>query len=93
MVTLEDMKKYLRVDGSDEDDLITSLIESAEQYIINTTGKTNNGSALYLLCEKIFVAHWYENRGIVGEEIELPQAGQALLTHIKLSDAYPEAAS
>lgn len=30
MVTLEEMKQYLRVDGADEDGLIQSLMDSAE---------------------------------------------------------------
>ena len=32
-------KKYLRVDGDEEDDLITSFVEATEIYIKNATSK------------------------------------------------------
>ncbi|PEQ44873.1 head-tail connector protein, partial [Bacillus cereus] len=39
VLTVEEAKKYLRVDGDEEDDLITSLVEAAEIYIKNATSK------------------------------------------------------
>ncbi|OUZ05852.1 head-tail connector protein, partial [Bacillus pumilus] len=35
VLTLEEAKKYLRVDGDEDDDLIASFIEAAEIYIKN----------------------------------------------------------
>lgn len=39
MVTLEEAKKYLRIDSSDEDDLITSEISGAEKLVADIMRK------------------------------------------------------
>lgn len=86
MITLMEAKSYLRVDTTAEDDLITSLISAAADYIQECTGKEDDGSPLYVLCEKILVAHWYEHREAVsGSVTEVPHTLQSLLTHIKLA--------
>ena len=94
MLTLEEAKLYLRVESNVtvEDDLISALISA---YIANATGKPDNDSELYKLCEKILVAHWYENRSVAttANIIEMPHSVQAMLTHIKLSSAYAESES
>jgi len=63
IVTLEEAKLYLRVDGDDDDVLITSLIQAAEEYIKNATGKTfdSSNSLAKLLC-LVLITDWYENR-------------------------------
>ena len=38
MVSLEEMKQYLRIDYSDDDELITSLIQQAQIYIDSCCG-------------------------------------------------------
>lgn len=94
MITLEEAKVYLKVESNvtDEDELITALISAASEYIQNATGKADSGSKIYELCEKILVAHWYENRGVAttANIIEMPHTVQAMLAHIKLSAAYEE---
>lgn len=66
---LEDVKLYLRVDGTEDDNLLSSLLISTKSYIENATGLTedmvqeNEGiKELYYLTCKILIAHWYENR-------------------------------
>lgn len=91
MITLAEAKSYLRVETAmtAEDDLITGLIGAASDYIQECTGKADDGSSLYSLCEKILVAHWYENRAVAASATtELPHSVQAMLTHIKLSGDY-----
>lgn len=74
LITLEETKEYLRVDGDEEDNLIVSLINTAEEYLKNATGETfdstNNLARLFCL---VLVVDWYENRtlgaGKVGEAI------------------------
>ena len=77
-MTLDDVKLYLRVDTSDDDVLIQSLITAAESYVRQQTGKIKKivvvdgepteidiaTDELYNLCVKLLVAHWYENRGV-----------------------------
>lgn len=96
-VTLEQTKNYLKVDEdiTDDDELISSLISAASDYVERTTGKMADGSPLCELCVKQLVAHWYENRAVYsskpGAINVLPHTVTALLTHIAQCEAYPEA--
>lgn len=67
---LEDVKLYLRVDGTIEDELISSMIDAAIEYVKSASGKTKlaNGnditdSELVKLAIKQLVTHWYDHRG------------------------------
>ena len=68
IVTLEEVKDWLRVDFIDDDTLITTLINAAEEYLKNATGITFDATN-YLA--KIFcmtlIADWYENRELIGK--------------------------
>ena len=94
-VTLEDAKTYLKIDTdiTDEDALLESLIDGANEYIEQCTGKRNDDSSLYDLCIKLLVAHWFENRATLntkpGTWEEMPHAVTALLKHISLASHYP----
>ena len=39
IITLEEVKVYARIDMEDDDSLLETLIESAEEYLKNATGK------------------------------------------------------
>ena len=70
IVTLEEMKQYLRLEPSDteEDNLINSFLLAAEEYIKNATGfqfaDPKTIPELAKLIVKLLVSHWYENRTI-----------------------------
>jgi uncharacterized phage protein (predicted DNA packaging) len=66
IITLEEAKMYLRVDSTEGDNLIESLIDAAETYLENATGKTFDSSNYIarLFCLTL-VTDWYENRGLV----------------------------
>lgn len=84
MVLLDDVKLYLRVDGQDEDSVIQGLIEAAKQYIQTGTGVTfTDTDARHVLTLKMIVAHWYDNRGLVGSTAELPFTVTAQLLQIE----------
>lgn len=102
-MTLDDVKLYLRVDTSDDDALIQSLITAAETYIKQQTGKTKkivgaeetdiSTDDLYNLCVKLLVAHWYENRGveISGGRVavtKISHSVDALVSHIAMCGDY-----
>ena len=64
---LKDVKLYLRVDDYTEDEVIQGMIDAAKQYIQTGTGVTfDETNARHLLTLKMIVAHWYDNRGLVG---------------------------
>lgn len=71
IITLEETKQYLRVDGTEDDALITSLIDAAETYLSNATGNTFDAtnSLAKLFCW-VLVTDWYENREHVGRASE-----------------------
>ena len=61
---LEEIKNYMRIDEDYDDNLINSLIEAANIYMVNA-GVKNFENDLYKLAIKMLVLHWYENRDVV----------------------------
>ena len=96
MVTLEKAKNYLKIDDdiNEDNELITTLINAADNYIQQSTGKRNNDNPTYDLCTLLIVAHWYENRQIYsakpGAINQIPLSADALLKHIAMAADYPE---
>ena len=81
---LNDVKLYLRVDDYTEDEVIQGMIDAAKQYIQTGTGVTfDETNARHLLTLKMIVAHWYDNRGLVGNTMELPFTVTAQLLQIE----------
>ena len=71
ILTLDEVKNYLRVDLDDDDALIQSFIVAAEAYLKNATGKEypetdSTGNKAEYELEKVYlnllIAYWYENR-------------------------------
>lgn len=69
ILTLEETKTWLRVDGDDEDTLIEMLMGAAETYLLNAVevefDSTNQLAKLFCL---VLVADWYENRDLIGQQ-------------------------
>lgn len=81
---LNDVKLYLRVDDYTEDEVIQGMIDAAKQYIQTGTGVTfDETNARHLLTLKMIVAHWYDNRGLIGNTTELPFTVTAQLLQIE----------
>lgn len=80
MLTLSEVKEYLRIDIDDDDQLLQSLITAATEYLKNATGKEypetdEIGNKIDYALEKIYlqllISYWYEKRtpaGGVGED-------------------------
>lgn len=84
VLKLEEAKGYLRVDGDEEDMLITSFIEASEIYIKNATSKNVDlKSELAKLAARILIAHWYENREAVGKAEQLAFSLQSILVQLQ----------
>jgi uncharacterized phage protein (predicted DNA packaging) len=68
IITLEETKQWIRVDGVDEDAVISILIIAAEKYLTNASGNvfTSSNELAKLLCF-VLVADWYENREMIGQ--------------------------
>lgn len=66
IVTLAEVKTWLKVDHSEEDSDIQLLIDSAELYIQNATGKVfDSSNALARLYCRVLISDWFENRGLM----------------------------
>lgn len=90
MVTLDSIKEFLRIDTDYEDAQITSLINSAVDYIEVATGLTAEQQATEPLCgtvQKFIVANWYENRDN-GGNMEVNSTILSLLKAIKAKASY-----
>ena len=63
MVTLEEVKAYLRVDGSEEDELITRLIASSERLCLDTLRKEEpEETAAFKMAVLFSVSYLFEHR-------------------------------
>lgn len=74
-MTLDELKLYLRIDGTFEDVLLTSLQMAAEEYLKSAGVLVNYENRLYCLCVMLLVNHWYSNRegvviGTITKEME-----------------------
>lgn len=85
-MTLDEIKMFLRIDGNLEDDLLTTLQLTAEEYL-NGAGITKNYSNnRYGLCILLLVKNWYDNREISTEgkvERELPFGLRGLIQQLQ----------
>lgn len=93
-MTLEDIKKYLRIDSDYEDDLLENLRQVAIKYIQEKTGKTYKADdEVWNMCIKYMVAHWYENRenqavSSKSSFAQIDHTADALISHIALCGDY-----
>lgn len=83
MITLAQAKLYCRIDNDDEDNLIQSLIQVADDYIRNACGDYNQNTPKAELCQSILVNHWYENRSATGSTKGLKYSIDNLLMQIR----------
>lgn len=80
IISLKEVKEYARIDIDEDDQLLETMIASAEEYLKNATGKEypetdKDGNKVNYALEKIYlqllIAYWYEKRtpaGGVGED-------------------------
>lgn len=69
ILTLNETKLWLRVDGNEEDAVIEMLIGASETYLKNAVevefDATNHLAKLFCL---VLCADWYENRELIGSQ-------------------------
>lgn len=96
MVGLDKFKLYARIDGTDEDALLTGFLSAAEQAVKDMTGKVRPGDTddIYDICVMQLAAHWYTSRvpietGTIVTVVDYTL--QLLLNHISMGTRYPRA--
>jgi uncharacterized phage protein (predicted DNA packaging) len=60
-LTLGELKNYLRIDGSEDDGILTLLMSAAKEYLADA-GVPETDKANYKLAVMLYVALHYENR-------------------------------
>lgn len=98
---LDAIKLYLRVDGDMEDELISSMIDAAIEYIKSASGKSKLAdgrdlieSPLIVMAIKMLVSHWYDNRGAeylsgnFKNVAEVNFSVKMILAHVTISEGY-----
>lgn len=88
IVSLEEAKQHLRVDTSDDDSYIQMLINAAEQFITNTTGKTfDSTNALAKTVCLLLIGDLYEKREITTDKAseKIRDIVTMILTQLSLS--------
>jgi uncharacterized phage protein (predicted DNA packaging) len=82
---VEEVKQYLRIDGSEDDVILASFIAAAKSFVKNATGvEVVETNELHKLAVKLLVANYYENRLPVGDEksVPLPYSLESILFQI-----------
>ena len=88
---LDVCKSYMRVDGNDDDALITSLMEAAVAYLHQAgIDRPEENPAQYDMAVWSLTLHYYDHRDSVGSEAPLPIGLRPILTQLKLCQAAEE---
>ena len=89
IVTVDEMKEYLREDSEDEAVMseIANLIDAAEIYLENAgcvlQGSNKIANNLAKLAVKQLVTHWYENKEPTGKGDKLHYGLASIITQLK----------
>lgn len=83
ILTLDEVKEWLRVDGNDDDLTLTLLINVSEEYLKNATGHifddTNKEAKLLCL---VFIVDMYEKRTFSGPSEEIRHITKSMIEQL-----------
>ncbi|SFT04128.1 head-tail connector protein [Marininema halotolerans] len=82
MLSLDLLKNYLRIDGTEDDELLSLLISSAKEYFKNA-GVPETDSDLYTLGIMRYCTLHYENRDPTLKMDEINAALQSIILQLK----------
>lgn len=79
-MTLDEVKVFLRIDESTENELLSGLMLAAEEYLTGAGIEKNYSKEIYKLTVKMLIANWYENRNITDKSLqEIPYGLKSLI--------------
>ena len=82
------VKRYMRVDGDEDDEVIAALYAAAVLYLNNAgISELPSGTALYDLAVWSLTLHYYDHRDAVGNEASIPTGLRPIITQLQLSGA------
>jgi len=81
---LEACKTYMRVDGDDDNELITGLMAAAKEYLAGAgIVEPEADVPLYTLAVHSLTLHYYDHRDAVGGEAPLPTGLRPIINQLK----------
>lgn len=69
LITLEETKEYLRIDGADEDSTLQLIINAAIEFMQNTGAKFDDTNPLAKAICLLIVGDLYENRTFTADKV------------------------
>ena len=81
-LSLEELKKFLRIDGSEDDDILTLLVNAAKE-ALKKAGVPESDSDLYKLAVMLYVVLYYENRDPSTKMDKLNFAFESIVLQLK----------
>ena len=83
---LETCKRYMRVDGADDDEIITALMEAAVAYLTDAgIDAAHAPQSLYDLAVWALTLHYYDHRADVSTDKDFPPALRPVINQLKMS--------
>jgi len=86
MPTLEELKDYARVDGNDDDVLVTTLGLAAQEYVEQATGKTFTDPMpeRAKLAIMALTAHWYDHEPVTANAVNsVPMHVKSIIAQLR----------
>ncbi|EMJ5758572.1 phage gp6-like head-tail connector protein [Clostridioides difficile] len=83
---LDSIKLYCRLDDCPEEE-IKELKEACEEYLKNAGIEKDYENKLYFLAIKKLILHFYDNKGIVGKNTEIPYGITPVINQLQLGGA------
>ena len=83
-------KHFMRVDGTDDDELITALMAAAKAYLDKGgVPEPAEEDPEYTLAVQSLTLHWYDHRDAVGDEKAIPAGLQLIINQMKHTGEAP----
>lgn len=90
---LDDCKLYMRVDSTDEDELIAGLYRAAQEYLARAGIYCTEGNASsYALAVHSLTLHYYDHRDAFGTDAGIPVGLRPIINQLKLEAEVQDAA-
>lgn len=82
---LKAVKAYMRIDGDDDDSIVSALYEAAVLYLQNAgINEPAEDASLYNLAVWSLTLHYYDHRDAVGNEAAFPTGLRPIINQLKL---------
>jgi len=84
ILTLDEAKAMLRIDGTDSDALLTLILQAIDDYLLTACGKDFTGDPLAKVAGQMLLVQWFENPAMIGKaEGELAYGLTNIITQLQ----------